>query len=387
MEKTMRAQDAPLLWRGRTLWDSGRDAVFFNWSGSGFEADFSGTRLTMEVEAFKDTMEPEGDSLPCLTVAVDGDWEGARRVPLREGVQRVDLLELPSPDRHRVCVVKLSENGKGRNCLRALTMEGELARPPEDGRPLLEFVGDSITCGFGNEQRPEELFSTRGENALESYAAHAAALLGCRLRMVCVSGIPLCWSPDPERHIRMPMPPHLELPRRTMEDLYPLTDGLQARADGVQSPQRWDFARDVPAAIVINLGTNDAFRLSVTPDHRAEERHFAARYRAFLETVRRLNGPGPVIACTLGPMNYYLYDTIVRTAEEYRRASGDGRVFCMKYGAIDLWTEGTGGAAHPSAPTHRRMGRELSRALRPWLAGAANSRDRKEKDEWNDLDG
>lgn len=88
------------------------------------------------------------------------------------------------------------------------------------------------------------------------------------------------------------------------------------------------------------------------------------RYRAFVEKVRRLNGPDTAILCVLGPMDYYLYDKIQQTVAAYQKDTGDQRVFCLKLIGINLMEEGFGSAAHPSLKTHIRMGRELAKRIR-----------------------
>lgn len=362
---------------GRTWQDAARKAIFFNWSGSGFEVHFFGTKLVAEIEAFPDERPLEGKCLPYVQMIIDGDVSKESRIELKEGVHCYTLQKTAKAEEHHIAMIKLSENARGRNCLVGLYADGELLPPGDDRRPYIEFVGDSITCGFGNEQKNEDPFLTARENVLETYAAYAARQLDCQMQMICLSGIPLCWSPDSSRHIRMPMEPYLEIDRRTMEICYPYTDWVQQQSDGGTQPEIWNFAQRVPVAVVINLGTNDAFRLSVTEDHGVEERHFYERYLAFLKMVRRFNGPTPVISCTLGPMNYYLYDVIIQAVEAYRKETGDARIFCLKFGAIDIWKEGYGGGAHPNVSTHRRMGRELADALKLWLKDGRRKEDAK----------
>ncbi len=114
---------------------------------------------------------------------------------------------------------------------------------------------------------------------------------------------------------------------------------------------------------MINLGTNDAFRIRVSGNDPAEAAHFQARYVAFLEQVRALNGDKTWLVCTLGSMDYFLYDNIEKAAYEYRAKTGDTRVVCFKFGAIDPWGEGMGGLGHPNAKTQQRMGEELAKLL------------------------
>ena len=89
--------------------------------------------------------------------------------------------------------------------------------------------------------------------------------------------------------------------------------------------------------------------------------------------MRRLNGPRAQIFCTLGPLEYYLYDNIKTVVEEYKRDTGDQRVKCFKLIGVNLETEGWGAISHPSMKTHLRLGRELAARLRPLLGEGSGS--------------
>jgi len=355
---------------GRTLYDGERKAMFFNWTASGFALRFYGTRLAMDVTAFTEDFPGEAKNLPWVTVLLDDETEPLRRIRLEEGRKAYELFTAAQAAEHTLRVVKHTENSKGRVGLHTLLVEGEL-RPytlPVK-RWKLEFVGDSITCGYGNAMAADApMFINDLEEGLFAYPAITAQLLDAAYQSVCISGIPLCPPADPDFKLRLPGMPDFTPPPRAMETYYQYTDRNHQEAMGQKDEfTLWDFRRFRPDAVVINLGTNDAFRLSVSGCMPAEETHFCKRYTAFLQEVRRLNGPHPLLACTLGPMNYYLYDTLEKAVNAYRTETGDTRVFCMKFGAIDPWGEGFGGLTHPNLKTHARMGRELAAALRPWL--------------------
>jgi len=153
-----------------------------------------------------------------------------------------------------------------------------------------------------------------------------------------------------------------------MEMYHEFADRYHEEAEGkTENLTRWEFSRFVPDAVVINLGTNDAFRIRVSGNDPAEAEHFQVRYAAFLEQVRALNGSNAWIVCTLGSMDYFLYDNIEKAATEYRDKTGDARVACFKFGAIDPWGEGFGGLDHPNWKTQTRMGRELAAFLKTLL--------------------
>jgi hypothetical protein len=354
---------------GRTLYDAQQEAMFFNWTASGFAFAFYGDRVEMIVSAFAENFPGEAENLPWVAVFVDGQKE-PRLIRMAQGRQTTLLFEGATAGEHTLRVVKLSENSKGRICLHSLLLSGEpLPYTHPSPRFRLEFIGDSITCGFGGNMLPTDtMFTTAQEDCMIAYPAVTAELLNAEYQSVCISGIPLCWASDPGYRLQLPGFPGFSPPPRAMEAHYAYTDRHQQEADGVTDGfEPWDFARFKPDAIVINLGTNDAFRISVSGSDPAEETFFRKRYAAFLHLLRSLNGPKPVIACTMGSMNYYLYDTIEKAVADYRQVTGDERVFAMKFGAIDPWGEGYGGMMHPNEKTHARMGRELAAALKPWL--------------------
>jgi hypothetical protein len=355
---------------GRTFFDKEKKVMFFNWTNSGFEMTFHGNKVEIELEGQADCYPTEGTNLPWITIFINGSHEPSSVLNIREGTNSYTLFEGREKETHILKVVKRSENSKGRVGIKKVIIEGEIL-PAKDRRPRyrLEFIGDSITCGFGNEMDgSDETFSTALEDGLKTYSAIAADLLQADYHSICISGIPLCGSYNKDFRIVLPGFPDFNTPPPAMEDYYEYTDRFQQEASGVKSGfQIWDFNRFKPDAIVINLGTNDAFRVKASGNDPEEERHFEKQYKEFLQTLRRLNGELPVIACTLGSMDYYLYDNILRAVEGYKAETGDKRVFCYKYGGMFLWGEGTGGLGHPSIKAHERMGKELAEEMKKWL--------------------
>ena len=61
------------------------------------------------------------------------------------------------------------------------------------------------------------------------------------------------------------------------------------------------------------------------------EDYFQEKFRGLIELIRRLNGKDTLIVCSLGSMDYFLYDRIVAAVEDYKAATGDERIFAFKY--------------------------------------------------------
>ena len=347
----------PLLrLHGRTRFEESRNALFFNWTCSGFTVRFQGTRLSAGFLALPDRMPFPPDSpedLPLIGITDEGGEALSNRWLLQEGENRIGLYSGDNGD-HSLRIVKLSENMRGKAALLFLETDGTFLPAPPSGRNLrIEFVGDSITCGFGNEAPGRDsLFDTREENGWISYGAVCARKLNADFSMVSVSGIATGAAKYPL------------FPGKNMEDLYEYTDLFCDERNG-DTPEKWPFADSVDW-VVINLGTNDSARIWASPDlHRADEEadQFSERYSAFLRLVRACR-PSSRILCTLGPMDYYLYDRIEKAVEKVRAETGDQKIAVLKLRSVNLITEGYGAVSHPSARTHQRMGLELAERIR-----------------------
>ena len=347
---------------GRTIFDENKQALFFNWTCAGFTLRFTGsvlkarfTALGDKGPAFPGMPEPAPD-YPWFGVVADGG-ELSCRTECREEDAWFTLFS-GERGQHDLRVVKLSENARGKLGLLALETDGEFLPAPKNTRPVIEVVGDSITCGFGNEAPASSFeFHTGEENGWMSYAALAARELGCEWSLVCESGIAAGQAEKPL------------FPHHGMDEIYAYTDELYDSRRGAM-PQKWDFAAHPSDIVVINLGTNDATPIRFSPDPLGVDRMedwFQQKFLGLVRQVRSLNGKDALIVCSLGSMDYFLYDRIAAAVKAYQAETGDERIFAFKYLPINNMSEGVGAAGHPSMKTHLRMGRELAFRLRPYL--------------------
>lgn len=337
---------------GRTRFVESRNALFFNWTCSGFTVRFRGASLRAVFLALPDRQPFPPDApedLPWIGLVQEDGETLAGRWLLREGESSLELFSGKKGD-HSLRIVKLSENMRGKAALLSLETDGEFLPCAPAGKDLcIEFIGDSITCGFGNEAPGRDsLFDTREENGWISYGAVCARKLNASFSMISVSGISACASKYPL------------FPGKNMEDIYEYTDLYCDERCG-EAPEKWPFT-DLPDYVVINLGTNDSARIWASTDlARADEEAawFLDRYETFLRRIRTLR-PAAKILCTLGPMDYFLYDEIEKAVNRFRTGTGDDRICALKLRGINLITEGFGAVSHPSAKTHMRMGLELA---------------------------
>jgi lysophospholipase L1-like esterase len=216
----------------------------------------------------------------------------------------------------------------------------------------LEFIGDSITCGYGNEistTTPNDFpFTAAGENNYEAYGAVTARLLDADYMGVSYSGKGMSRN-------------YADGGGETVPDFY-----LDTIADDISAPA-WNPSKFSADAIVINVGTNDYSTVGV------DQALFVSRYTDFLATLRGLY-PKALLVAALGPMlsDYYPAGAKawtnaqagVRDAVDARRAAGDANIEVVSFAPQ---TSPYGEDWHPTAETHRKMAEQLSTVLKTKL--------------------
>jgi lysophospholipase L1-like esterase len=308
------------------------NVVRFAWSGSGFVARFDGTGLGVQLRGPTNyfTVLVDGALQPTLITVNNADQTYPLAIGLAAGEHVVELY-------------RRTEASSGATSVVAVTVEsGQLLAPPAAPARLIEVVGDSISCGYGNEGTAPCGFTQDTENHYLSYGALLARSLGAELSTVAWSGKGVVVNFGGGGN-----------------ELIPL---VYERVVPTEKRSLWNF---VPQAqlVVVNLGTND-FSANTDPTEAA----FVAGYTALLANVRS-KYPAAYILCTNGPM---LSGTdLTAKARPYiaeavaaRRAAGD-----LNVEAYEMTTPNPtpGCDSHPSLLTHQAMATELEAKVRPVL--------------------
>ncbi|MDY4191067.1 MAG: GDSL-type esterase/lipase family protein [Oscillospiraceae bacterium] len=342
---------------GRTLF---RDGVwYFDMTGAGFEVRFFGTGLSARLVTDKAISLSER---AFLTVFVDG--EEKEHFPLKGKARWYPLASGLPEGEHTLRLIKRSEARRSAAGVTELLPEGGGLLPPvPSGRSRkIEFIGDSITCGYGNTASELAIkFFSAEEDGLATYAALAAEALEADFHTVCASGWAVRKSPY----------------GGCLPEVYCKTDGFRFE-------EEWDFSRFQPDLVVINLGTNDyawycyyaknadlteksVARLGAekkwleegeTDDGDALLTAFRDAYAGFLALVRQKN-PDAWILCTLGLMGCELEPQI-------KEAIAKSRLKRVSYFRLPYLSEvgGPGGNGHPNLEAHRNAAELLAAHLR-----------------------
>lgn len=305
----------------------------FSWSGTGFEAAFNGTGLTIQTD---------GTGAFLFKPVIDGDARTAFTIPA--GPQTVTVVSALPPGPHTVGLYRQTEGSQGDSQLLGVTVDdGELAPPPLAPDRLIEVVGDSISCGYGilGALSDTECFST--ESHWDSYAAVAARAVGADVSTVAISGQGAYRNYGGDMNDTLPM--------------------VYTRALTNDADPAWDF-RTPAQAVIVNLGSNDVSNGKGDPGA-----PFETAYTGLLETIRA-QYPDAWILCVIGPLlsgsDLSTMQAHIRDAVNTRVAAGDGHVeFFDRIG-----TQSSDKAAcqyHPNVAENQLMANQIVGELRARL--------------------
>ena len=325
---------------------------------SAAEAGFrvkNASRLTLKLRADDTVDNPARETeLPRFEILLDGMKILDARLTAKDAT--VTVFEGEEKRDAEVRLIKLNE-GNSLFALREILTDGTIEALPD--RPLkMEFIGDSITCGYGVEGKSaEENFTTATENATKGYAFLTAEELDADAVLTCFSGYGLVsgYTDDPAvRNSTQLVPPYYEKEGRNG---YRLSTGKLAE----EIPRNFEAFQ--PDYIVLNLGTNDLSWCGTDPER---GRLFAEEYVRFLKTVRKDN-PKARILCTLGVMGTGLNPMMQQAAENYCKETGDKQIRLLMLEEQNAARDGYGSDYHPNEITQQLLARQVTETLRKWM--------------------
>ena len=215
--------------------------------------------------------------------------------------------------------------------------------PTMEKKLKIEFIGDSITCGYGLDESPEyNYFTTLTENFAKTYAYLTAENFDADFSAVAFSGYGVYSG--------------FTQGGRNSEDV--ISKHYLKSALVPYEEHLWDFSKTENNLIVINLGTNDASYCSKSYTGR---QNFTSAYVELLKTVREKN-PTAYILCVLGDMNNSLFPCIEEAVRLYSNEMWDSAVsaatITFDMGNTDIVVDG-----HPGALANQRATADLTEII------------------------
>jgi lysophospholipase L1-like esterase len=284
---------------------------------------------------------PNGQDHNYLQYELDGVYQ--RRVKI-VGASKMPLtITAAGGGKHTVWVYKATEAHTGPIAIEKITGQ-QLAALPNPAAPLIEFIGNSITCGAAAD--PSEVPCGTGEyhdqhNAYLAYGPRVARALKTNFVLSSVSGIGIY------RNWNSAGP--------TMPQVYEKIDFQD------QNPQRWDFGAYSPKVVSIALGTND---MSMGDGKSARPPFDSARYvSTYIQFVQLVKAryPKARIALLSSPMMNGKSRTLLQNCLTAVKQKTDAGYPTDKPVAVHFFQpmQARGCSGHPSVEDHAVLAKEL----------------------------
>ena len=346
------------------------DILYLGFSGSFIEFTMQGTKLTVTFVTDDPVMREDPKSewyrpevsycddtyYGQVAILLDGNKEIHERIALTSPRMTRQIQLSDKEEMHTVRIVKLNEAAFGQVGIDEL--ETDTQAPVLPTKPLdrrIEFVGDSITCGYGNEGVNEvDIYSTHQQNPLDAYAILTADALKAEYQLVSWSGIGIITNYIPETEDE----PREEI---LMPQLYPYRDRRFNERKGLPLTE-WDFSQYQPHVIVMFLGTNDASYTRRKPEREA---YFGGEFEKFLGTLHEKN-PESAILCILGTMEESLCDEEQKRVDSFAAAHPEVQIEFLRLPLQDN-ADGIGTDGHPSKTTHAKVAKLVSDKLKSMM--------------------
>ena len=275
-----------------------------------------------------------------ISIELDGSYKG--RVALDSTKQKYLVVNNLPDSIHTLLICKATEAGigyiefSGLNC-------NELLEPEIKHSRLIEYIGNSITCGMGLDT--SSIPCDGGQwydqhNAYLAYGPLTARVLEADWILSSVSGIGMTrfWNTTGP----------------TMPQVY---DNLYLNNDTIKA---WNTRNIHPNLVSICLGQND-FSDGEGPQPRAalDSTQFANDYIGFLKRIRK-QYPEAEIACISSPMiggtkKIKLYSYLSSIVQYMRNKENDTKIYVFEFSQ----SYNKGCAWHPSREDHLAIAAEL----------------------------
>lgn len=342
--KTYEAEEQYVKMLGRTYNENG--VLWLAHSASGVEFTVKGTQCSVKIVG--DSMIGTEGSQARFVAYVDGERVLDEMINQREAVY--DIFSFETEREVTVRLVKVSEAANSILGIdEIIVAAADSIAPTAEKNLKIEFIGDSITCGYGvDDEDCNHHFSTNTEDATRAYAYKTAQLLDADYSLVSYSGNGMV-SGYTTQGVKVP---EQQLPKKYECFAVSYGNGFNGfKASSVD----WDFSRFTPDIVVINLGTNDH---SYTGQDEELIGEYIEAYKEFIKQVRQNNANAHII-CALGIMGAELYDAMCTAAENYTAETGDENISVFR---LSSQNGSTGYAAdwHPTAATHDIAAAELA---------------------------
>lgn len=276
-----------------------------------------------------------------LKVYVDGELAPIEPIVLDAPYKTYPIVTLNDGNPHRITIIKVTEAQMSYAQFHAIKVDNGSILPlpaQPDTRLKAEFIGDSITCGYGVLGEPHSEFHIREEDGELSYAALTSKELNLNARYTGVSGYGVYCE-------------YTGNTKGTLPYVYPYTNYW------VDQETLYDFHEFTPELVVLNLGTNDSRFLG---DPSIQEK-FIICYMDFLKLIRS-KYPDAKLLCICGTLCTEAFP-LIQKACDYLTDHGFKELYTLELPYHNVEEDGQA-SEHPSLKTHQKDAARLIKKIK-----------------------
>jgi lysophospholipase L1-like esterase len=322
-KQVVRADDKALRYVGRVkrLPDG---AVSFDWSGVYLQTIFTGDAIAMNAS---DSKYNE------FNVFIDGKF--VRKVDVKGTAATIVLADSLGFGQHKLLLQKRTEGMEGRTTITSFVLDkgAKFFWCYDTPKRHIEFVGNSITCGYGTESNDVNLpYNPRVENSYKAFGPMLARYFNADYTLISHSGQGAAKNWDDKKPVSD----------------YTMRERFLQLFDEDKEPYKFDQYK--PDLVMIGLGTNDYSR-----DPKPTKEQFLDSYRTIIKSIREKYGDVQIMCVApLGgdAVREYLKDMVDKSGDKH-----------LHFAALDnsYIDEGQdlGASYHPNYNGHRKMAMSL----------------------------
>lgn len=309
--------------------------VKFDWPGTTIQFKFTGKHITFHLK---------GGDRNYFNLFLDGKLHTILHKPKDTLIQ---IKGIETTGLHTLRLQKRTEGEMGVAVFKGIDIAKsekiETLKP--DTQRKLEFIGNSITCGYGAEGvSRKEKFSPSTENVNKSYASIVARAFDASTTIIAHSGLGVIRNYGDNEKISLTREP---MPKRFDQVL------------DTDLKLKWDFKNWHPDAVIVNLGTND-YSTQPHPDKIA----FQREYEQFIQKIRIEYGTIPIFIVSGPLINEPAYSNIKEVVTNIKILKEDNNLYFLGIPKFLLNnTSDLGSDSHPSYRGQIKMAAHIIPAI------------------------
>lgn len=353
----IRASDSNIQYIGRIDFTDKQNPLFSN-PGISIRAKFQGPAIDV---ILKDYGTGTVSTTNYYTIIIDGSLFKVLKVNNKDTIY--EISHTLTDTIHTIEIYKRTESSVGRTAFKGFQIKKGTTLLTPNSLPVrkLEFIGASMTCGYGNDTviatsgNPTTGFTSKHEDNYNSFGAITSRSLNTQYVCVGHAGKGIYRNQN-----------------NTTTNIVP--DFYQYYS--LYQKTQWDFTKYIPDVVVINLGNNDFAPEASTPPSMVDSAKFVNAFITFTSTIRS-KYPNAKIICTAGCMmnDYYpaglkawtRIQSYLQEVITQKQQAGDNQVYYVKFNPQSDLTgfNGYGEDWHPTIATHQAM----ANILTPYIKG------------------